>query len=173
MFSGRMWVWMSIVKSSAMLRCLHEARVDLHHMSARPAGAQLLASVELPEPRKEVGLDVVQDEAVFMQQGIALLTVPLQPVLQFTVVAFHLDHHPDGSRRAARLVGRARRQQEHLPFPDRYGDRLPILLDAHFDVAFHLVEELLGLVPVIVLACIGTRPRSSSTRWKSSSVSFQ
>jgi hypothetical protein len=46
-------------------------------------------------------------------------------------------------------------QQEHLPFLDRDGHGLAILLDAHLDVALELVEELLGLVEVVVLAGVG------------------
>src|SRR5436190_956502 len=34
---------------------------------------------------------------------------------------------------------------------------------------FHLVEELLGLVPMHARTITGTRPRSSSTRWKATS----
>jgi hypothetical protein len=60
-----------------MLRYLHEAGVGLHHVSALLAGTMVHVAVEFAEAGKEVLLDVVEHEAVFMQQVVARFAIPL------------------------------------------------------------------------------------------------
>src|SRR5690606_22546731 len=128
MRSGRMCVWMSTVRTSAMgwrricadtTRDLDEAWIDLHHMTALAAGAQGLVAVEVAEARQEVLLDVMQHKAVLVQEVVALLAVPLQAILQRAVGTLHLDHQPHRARAAPRLVRHTRGQQEHLALADR------------------------------------------------------
>src|SRR5262252_4706014 len=72
-FSGRMWVWTSIFSKLMLGR-------RRHHRAALLAGALLLVGEEPVEDRREILFDVLESEELFVQQGRALVAIPLEPV---------------------------------------------------------------------------------------------
>src|SRR5262245_15279779 len=69
--------------------------------------------------------------------------------------AFLLDDQADGVGRPLRRMRNAGGQEEHLPLLDRDVAGLAALADAENDVAFELVEQLLGRVDVEIGPLVG------------------
>lgn len=91
-----------------------------------------------------------------MELMITLFAEPEEAVLHLPVSPFDFDDQSHGPGSPAGLMGDSCGQEENFPFPDRYGDRPSIFLYAYFDIPFHLVEEFLRLVVMIVLPGIRT-----------------
>src|SRR5262245_29082439 len=85
--SGRMWVWTSIFSKSG-------GRLG-HHRAALPARAVLLVGEEPVENRREIFLDVMKGEELFVQQGIAFVAIPLKSV-PFVRETLAFDNEPHG-----------------------------------------------------------------------------
>src|SRR6188508_2395679 len=74
--SGRMWVWTSIFSKSGGGR-----RGPRHHRAALPAGPVLLVREVPVEDRREILLDVLEREELLVEEGRAVVAVPLESVL--------------------------------------------------------------------------------------------
>src|SRR5215831_21036978 len=96
--SGRMCVWTSIFSKSAGRRG--------HHRAALLAGALLLVGEEPVEDGREILFDVLESEGLFVQQGRALVAVPLEPVFLLRK-ALALDDEPHGIRHPLGRMGDA------------------------------------------------------------------
>src|SRR5262245_55619317 len=107
-FSGRMWVWTSIFSKSGAGR-----RWRRHHRAALLAGALLLVAEEPVEDGREILLDVVEREELFVEQGIAVVAIPLEPVF-FLGEAFAFDDEADRIRHPLGRMRDTPGQQKNL-----------------------------------------------------------
>jgi hypothetical protein len=129
--------------------------IYFHYLTAFVARAAGLIGVKFSEAGQKIFLDIVEYKTVFVEQVVAVFTVPLQSVFQLAVIAFALNDQPDGIGSPAGLVGHAGRQEKHLTFADRNGYRLSVFLNADFNIALQLVKQFLCFVKMVVFSRIG------------------
>src|SRR6266404_4413839 len=152
--------------SSGGSTCVCTSRLRMLAAALATGRVRRVAPVVL-EHRRELLDDVDEMERFPVQLAAAAVADPEEGVLLPGQPA-PLDHQPHRVGRALRGVGSVRREQEDLAFPDGNVDALSSLQRAQHHVAFHLVEELLALVDVVV----GARVRSAHHRDHEVAVSF-
>src|SRR5882762_1615271 len=152
--------------SSGGSTCVCTSRLRMLAAALAAGRVRRVAPVVL-EHRRELLDDVGEMERFPIQLAAAAVADPEEGVLLPRQPA-PLDHQPHRVGRALRGVGRVGRKQEDLSFPDGNVHALSGLQRAQHDVAFHLVEELLALVEVVV----GARVRSAHHRDHEVAVSF-
>ena len=71
--------------------------ISFHHRSTILACPKFLGSIELPEARKKIFLDIVEMESVFVEFCVAFVTIPDQTVKHFRILPFAFDYQPNRS----------------------------------------------------------------------------
>src|SRR6266478_2667167 len=139
--------------SSGGSTCVCTSRLRMLAAALATGRVRRVAPVPL-EDRRELLDDVGQVEGLAVQLAPAVVADPEEDVLLVGQPA-PLDHQPHRPGWTLRRVRRVRREQEDLPLADGDVHPLSLLQSAQDDVAFHLVEELLAFVDVVVGAGVG------------------
>src|SRR3954469_2498811 len=152
--------------SSAGSTCVCTSRLRML-AAALPAGRVGRIAPVMLEDRRELLHDVGEVERLPVQLAPAPVADPEEGILLLREPP-PLDHEPDGVCRPLRGVRRVRRQEEDLAFADGNVDAPALLQRPQHDVAFHLVEELLAFVDVVV----GARVRAADDGHHEVAVAF-
>src|SRR5438309_3772731 len=123
--------------------------------AALSASAQRLVRVKPLEERRKIAHDALQLHLDAVQEMVALLAIPLEPVHD-ALRPGALDHQADAAPFGAlRRMAQVRRHEEDRAFFQLDASRLAAFHDVEKGVAFHLVEEFLVGIVVEVGAPVG------------------
>src|SRR3546814_544400 len=125
------------------------------------AGAVFARGVEAFEHRREVLLDVIQEEVLLVQLVVALFAEPHQAVV-LVRQALAFDDQADRVGHALRRVRHRSEEEEYLAGADRDVARRPVLLDAKHHLTLELVEPHRAFIPVVKIGRASGRAR----RWR-------
>src|ERR1700751_3755131 len=124
--------------------------------AAMLALAEALVAIELLEQWRKIPHDAFQLDLGAMQQLVAVLAVPLEPI-QRPFRPWHFDHNTDRSRlQALRRVTHMLGKQEYLPFLNRDFERRLArrFHQAKKNIALQLIKEFFRRVVVIIAPVI-------------------
>ncbi len=123
--------------------------------AALSARAQRLVRVKPLEERRKIAHDALQLNLDAVEEMVALLAIPLEPVFD-ALRPGALDHQTDAARFGSlRRMTQVRRHKEDRAFFQLDASRLAAFHDVEGGVAFHLVEEFLVGIVVVVGAPVG------------------
>ena len=102
----------------------------------------------------ELRFNIVQNEALFIEQAVAAFAIPLQAV-EFTRASLALNHQTDAVSRAHRVMRHVRRQKQYVTGSKPMIDDASRFNRAQSHGALELVEELFRRIDVEVFARVG------------------
>src|SRR3989442_1508373 len=123
--------------------------------AALSASAQRLVRIKPLEQWRKIAHDALQLHLHAVQEMVAFPTIPFEAVLH-ALRPGALDYQADAARFGSlRRMAQVRRHEEDRAFLQFESPGLPVLHDFEKGVAFHLVEEFLVGIVMVVGAPVG------------------